>query len=123
MPQVEPPSALPVIPETPEPESRSGTEKKTPVLIAVSALIGVLFLVGAYLLWPKPEVKVQPSAASKTDSPLKTLDPQEDKQRDAIQQAERSVAAGDLKGALQAVLKAAKLHWRLSSDVQRMQGQ
>ncbi len=121
--QVEPPSALPVIPETPEPESRSGTEKKTPVLIAVSALLGVLFLVGAYLLWPKPEVKVQPSAASKPVSPLKTLDPQEVKQRDAIQQAEKSVAAGDLKGALQAVLEAEKLHGPLSSDLQKMQGQ
>jgi hypothetical protein len=121
-PQVERPTPKPFAPVTAEPEYHEERKKK-PVLTAVLALLAVLFLVGAYLLWPKPEVKLHPSAPSKSVSPGKAVDPLEVKQQDAIHAAEKLVAAGDLKGALQTVLDAEKLNGPRTTDLQKMQGQ
>ena len=115
--QVETPVPKPFAPVIAEPE------KKKPVLTAVLALIVVLFVVGTYLLWPKPEVKLQPPAPSKAAPPVKTLNPLEVKQQDAINSANKLVAANDLENALQTVLEAEKLNGPLTSDLQRMQGQ
>ncbi len=93
------------------------------MLTAVLALIVVLFVVGTYLLWPKPEVELQPPAPIKAAPPVKTLNPLEVKQQDAINSANKLVAANDLENALQAVLEAEKLNGPLTSDLQRMQGQ
>jgi hypothetical protein len=116
IPQVETPVPKPFAPVIAEPE-------KKPVLTAVLALLVVLFVVGAYLLWPKQEAKLQPSSPSKPASPVKTLNPLEVKQRDAINSADKLVAANDLENALQTVLEAEKLDGPLTSDLQQMQGQ
>ena len=110
--------------EIAEPKHRKASEKK-PVLTAVLAIAAALAAVGAYFLWPRLETKVKAPAAvsSKPSTPVPPPNPLEIKQRDAMNAAEKLVAANDLESALQTVSEAEKLNGPLTADLQKMQGQ
>ena len=120
VPQVEKPTPKPFAPVIAEPEYHEEPKKKR-LLAAVLAIVS-LCVVGTYFLWPGKQVKIQRPASSNT--PLVTpVNPLEVKQRSAIHEAEKLVAANDLENALQTVLDAEKLNGPLTAELQKMQGQ
>jgi len=124
VPEPEAAPSRPTISESVEPKHRKATEKK-PVLTAVLAVAAALAAAGAYFLWPKLETKVKVPAAvsTKPSTPVPPPNPLEVKQRDAMNAAEKLVAANDLESALRTVTEAEKLNGPLTSDLQKMQGQ
>jgi protein kinase-like protein len=123
--QPEAQTTQPFVSETAERKHRKTPEKKNSMLTAVLALVVSLTAVGAYLLWPKQrtEVKIPSQVPAQRSAAVEAPNPLEIKQRNAINTAERLVAANDLESALQTVTEAEKLGGPLTRNLQDMQVQ
>jgi hypothetical protein len=97
--------------------------KRKPMLVAVGALGLVLAATAAYFLWPSKPAAKPPAVVANKPPAAKPVDPLEVKQREAMETAEKLVAANDLEKARQAVLDAEKLNGPHTSELQRMQSQ
>jgi len=118
-------TSRPVVSETAEREHRKTPAKKNSVLTVVAlAVILTLTAAGTYLLWPihRTEVKIPNPVPTQRSAPV-APNPLEIKQRDAINTAEKLVAANDLESALQTVTDAEKLGGPLTRNLQDMQVQ
>jgi serine/threonine protein kinase/predicted Zn-dependent protease len=124
-PQSEARTARPLVSETAERERRKTPGKKNTGLTAVLALAVILTAAGAYFFWPthRMQVKISSQVPTQRTAPVEAPNPLEIKQREAINTAEKLVAANDLQGALQTVTDAQKLGGPLTQKLQEMKVQ
>jgi len=124
-PQSEARTARPLLSETAERERRKTPGKKNTGLTAVLALAVILIAAGAYFFWPthRTQVKIPSQVPTQRTAPVEAPNPLEIKQREAINTAEKLVAANDLQGALQTVTDAQKLGGPLTQKLQEMKVQ
>ena len=124
-PQPEARTSRPLDSEIAEQEHRKTLGKKNTGLTAVLALAAILTAAGAYFWWPTPrtQVKIPSQVSTQRTAPVEAPNPLEIKQREAINRAEKLVAANDLQGALQTVTDAEKLGGPLTQKLQEMRVQ
>jgi serine/threonine protein kinase len=119
-------TSRPFVSETAERKhSKKTWGNKNFVLTAVLAVAVILTAAGAYLLRPKhrTEVKIPSPVPTQRTAAVEAPNPLEIKQRDAINTAEKLVAANDLENALQTVTDAEKLSGPLTRNLQEMKVQ
>jgi len=98
-----------------------GTWQK-PGLLIVAALIVIALAAGGYKLWLKKPAEA-PKVGMENSAPVKpSVDPLEMRQRTAIDDAGKLVAANDLAGALRILQDAANLNGPLTPDIQKKEG-
>jgi serine/threonine protein kinase/predicted Zn-dependent protease len=124
-PQHEARTSRSLVSETGEREHRKTPRKMNSVLTAVLTLVVILTAAGAYLLWPKhrTEVKIPSQVPTQRTASVAAPNPLEIKQREAINTAEKLVAANDLESALQTVTDAEKMGGPLTPKLQEMKVQ
>ena len=121
-PQPEARTSRPLVSEIAEREHRKTPGKKNTGLTAVLALAVILTAAGVYFFWPthRTQVKIPSQVPTQRTAPVEAPNPLEIKQRDAINAAEKLVAANDLQSALQTVTDAEKLGGPLTQKLQEM---
>jgi len=95
-----------------------GTWQKAGLLV-VAALVVVALVAGGYKLWLKKPVEV-PKPGMENSAPVRpSVDPLEMRQRTAMDDAGKLVAANDLAGALRILQDAANLNGPLTQEIQK----
>ncbi len=128
---VEIPPARIQIPEILEPQYKPVTSPaKHPVpaanwrktaAIATSVLALLLVTWAGVVSMRTKQTRISPSPTTSVEPPAPRVDPLELQQRDALNQADKLVAANDLDGALQKLQQAAALNGPLTPDIQKKQ--
>jgi len=124
-PQPEARTSRPLVSEIAKREHRKTPGTKNTGLTAVLAAAVILTAAGAYFFWPthRTQVKIPSQVPTQRTAPVEAPNPLEIKERDAINTAEKLVAANDLQSALQTVTDAEKLGGPLTQKLQEMRVQ
>ncbi len=116
------PSPARVVPAEKRPAIESGSAPgfRKPAAIVGALLAAILLIsVGIYFMRSKPVQQIAPSLPAKVEPPGPVVDPLEVQQRDALNAAEKMIAANELEGAQKALQEATTLRGPLGFDIQK----
>ena len=114
------PSAAPVGARVAQPEPKARPSWRMPAVAAVVVLglIGAVWA-GVHLMRPKSPQASPPAAKTSPEPPAPHIDPLEVQQRDALDGANKLIAANDLDGALRRLQQAEALKGPLTSEIEK----